>query len=84
MKKLQSWKVQKAITKLKCRKACVLDGVTAELLKAGGQDVVLFLTRMFNVLFEKGIYSQDWAKATVIPSHEKGNIKQVDNYRGYL
>ena len=51
--------VQKAIKKLKCGKACGLDGITAEILKAGGQDVVLFLTRMFNVLFEKGIYPQD-------------------------
>ena len=76
--------VQKAITKLKCRKACRLDGVTAEMLKSGGQDVVLFLTRMFNVLFKKGVYSQDWAKTTFIPSHKKGNIKQVNNCRGYL
>jgi len=44
--------VQKAIKKLKCGKACGLDGITAEMLKAGGKDVVLFLTRMFNVLFE--------------------------------
>ena len=63
--------VQKAIKKLKCGKACGLDGITAEMLKAGGQDVVLFLTRMFNVLFEKGIYPQDWAKAIVIPIHKK-------------
>ena len=46
--------------------------------------MVLFLTRMFNVLFEKGIYPQDWAKAIVIPIHKKGNIEHVDNYRGYL
>ena len=37
------------------------------MLKAGGQDVMLFLTRMFNVLFEKVTYPQDWAKAIVIP-----------------
>ena len=49
--------VQKAIKKLKCGKACGLDGITAEMLKAGGQDAVLFLTRMFNVLFEKCIGS---------------------------
>ena len=48
--------VQKAIKKLKCGKACGLDGITAEMLKAERQDVVLFLTRMFNVLFEKGVY----------------------------
>ena len=33
--------------------------------------MVLFLTRMFNVLFEKGIYPQDWAKAIVISIHKK-------------
>ena len=49
--------VQKAIKKLKCGKACGLDGITAEMLKAGGQDVVLLPTRMFTVLFEKGIYT---------------------------
>ena len=48
--------VQKATKKLKCGKACGLAGITAEMLKAGGQDVVLFLTRMFKVLFEKDIY----------------------------
>ena len=41
------------------------------MLKARGQDVVLFLTRIFTVLFEKGIYPQDTAKAIVIPVHKK-------------
>ena len=45
--------------------------MTAEMLKAGGQDVVHFLTRMFNALFEKSIYPQDWAKAIIIPIHLK-------------
>ena len=53
---------QNAIKKLKSEKTCGLDGITAEMLKAGGQDAVLFLTRMLNVLFEKGIYLQEWAK----------------------
>ena len=75
--------VQKAIKKLKCGKACGLDGITAEMLKAG-QDVVLFLTRVFTVLFEKGIYPQDWAKAFVIPIHKKGNTEHVDNCSGGL
>ena len=60
----------------------LFDGITAEMLKAKGQGVVLFLTRMFNVLSEKGIYPLDCATAIIIPSHEKGHIEQVDNYRG--
>ena len=47
--------LQKAIKKLKCGKACGLDGITVEMFKAGGQDLMLFLTRMFNVLFETGV-----------------------------
>ena len=56
---------------LKCTKAYGLDGITAEMLKARGQDMVLFLTRIFNALFEKGIYPQVTAKAIVIPIHKK-------------
>ena len=41
------------------------------MLKADGQDVVIFLTRMFNILLEKGIYPQDWGKAIVISIHKK-------------
>ena len=39
--------VQKAIKKLKRGKACGLDGITAEILKAGGQDVALFFSLFF-------------------------------------
>ncbi|MCB4762268.1 MAG: hypothetical protein LGB06_08460 [Sulfurovum sp.] len=30
----------------------------------------------------KGIYPSDWAKATIVPIHKKGDIHLVDNYRG--
>ena len=37
---------------------------------------MIFPTRMFTVLFEKGIYKQDWAKATVIPTHKKETLNK--------
>ena len=76
--------VQKAIKKLKCGKACGLDGITAEMLKAGGQDVVLFLSRMFNILFGKGIYPQDWAKAIAIQFIKKETPNMWITTGGYL
>ena len=52
------------------------------MLKAGGQEVILFMTKLFNTIFDKGIYLGKWAKAIIIPIHKKGNIHSVDNYRG--
>ena len=47
--------VQKAVTNLKPGKACGLDNLLAEMLKAGGQEVILFMTKLFNTIFDKGI-----------------------------
>ena len=52
------------------------------MLKAGGQEVILFMTKLFNTIFDEGIYPSEWAKAIIIPIHKKGNIHSVDNYRG--
>ena len=52
------------------------------MLKAGGQEVILFMTKLFNTIFDKGIYPSEWAKAIIVPIHKKGNIHSVDNYRG--
>ena len=40
--------------------------------------MVHFLTRTFNVLFEKGVYSQDWAKVTIIPIKKNPQWGAVD------
>ena len=63
--------VKYAIKKLKCGKASGLDGVNAEMLKLCGEEVILFLTSLFNVIFEEGTYPQEWAKAIIIPLHKK-------------
>ena len=38
--------VQKAVTNLKSGKACDLDHIHAEMLKVGGKDVILFMTKL--------------------------------------
>ena len=44
--------------------------------------MILFMTKLFNTIFDKGIYPSEWTKAIIIPIHKKGNIHSVDNYRG--
>ena len=48
----------------------------------GRKDVILFMTKLFNTIFDKGIYPSDWAKAIIVPIHKKGDIHLADNYRG--
>ena len=74
--------VRAAIKKLKVGKSCGIDGISAEMLKAGGDDTVSFLTKFFNVLFSKGVYPEIWAKAIIVPIHKKGDTNKTDNYRG--
>ena len=74
--------VQKDVASLKSGKACGLDHIHAEMLKTGRKDVVLFMTKLFNTIFDKGIYPSDWAKAIIVPIHKKGDIHLADNYRG--
>ena len=52
------------------------------MLKTGGKDVILFMTKPFSTVFDKGIYPSDWAKAIIVPIHKKGDIHLVDNYIG--
>lgn len=53
------------------------------MLKGSGEGVILFVTKLFDTMFDKGIYSSEWAKAVIIPVHtRKGHIHSVDNCRG--
>eukprot|EP00745_Piridium_sociabile_P029888 TRINITY_DN49431_c1_g1_i1.p1 TRINITY_DN49431_c1_g1~~TRINITY_DN49431_c1_g1_i1.p1 ORF type:complete len:132 (-),score=0.35 TRINITY_DN49431_c1_g1_i1:366-761(-) len=52
------------------------------MLKTGGRNVLLFLTKLFNAIFEQGVYPQEWSKAIIIPIYKKGDPEDADNYRG--
>ena len=48
--------VREAIRKLKTGKAHGTDGILADMLKVAGETGVQFLTKLFNVLFDQGVY----------------------------
>ena len=74
--------VTQAIKNLKCGKASGTDGILAEMLKASATNSTLFLVRLFNCIFESGIYPEEWSKGIIIPLYKKGNPNVTDNYRG--
>jgi hypothetical protein len=81
-KDISEEEVSKAIARLKLGKSCGIDDISAEMLKSGGTDVLMFLVKLFNAIFFSGTYPKEWSKAIIIPIHKKGDRENVDNYRG--
>ena len=52
------------------------------MLKVAGETAVQFLTKLFNVLFDQGVYPEEWSKAIIVPILKKGKENITDNYRG--
>ena len=74
--------VNKAIDKLKKNKAPGEDEVTAELLLLSKDRIFLYLCKIFNKMFELGVFPITWGIAIVVPLYKKGDRDICDNYRG--
>ena len=40
------------------------------------------LCKLFNYIFSNGIYPGGWTKGIIVPVPKKGNLSNVNNYRG--
>ena len=75
--------VEVRVGKLKNGKAAGKDKVTGEVVKCGGNRVVDWIWRLFNMAFESGTVPEDWRSAVIIPLYKgKGERTECKNYRG--
>ena len=73
--------VEEAIKALKKGKSPGVDNIPAELVQAGGEDMVTILTRICNKIWKTGVWPKSWTQSLVITLPKKGNLKQCNNYR---
>ena len=71
-----------ALRKLKNKKAVGPDGIIGEMLKNTGSYVLDFFVKLFNALFEKGVFPERWTESVVLPPFKKGDANNPNNYRG--
>jgi hypothetical protein len=71
-----------AIKALKNEKAAGPDGLISEFYKHSTDAILPFLLELFNNIFDKSTFPDDWSMAVLHPLHKKGDIKHPDNYRG--
>ena len=73
--------VKKSIRSLAKGKAVGADGVAQEMLEAGGDAVVSWLTKICNNAVAEGDIPEEWGQSVIIPIFKKGDVTACGNYR---
>ena len=74
--------IYRAINQLKRNKAAGPDGISAELLQAGGPTLTRHIANLFEQVWTEESIPKDWELATIIPIFKKGSRFSCGNYRG--
>ncbi|CAG4970592.1 unnamed protein product [Parnassius apollo] len=73
--------IRMALQHLKNGRAPGEDGITAELLKAGGTPVLEVLQKLFNSVLHGGTTPEAWSRSAVVMFFKKGDNALLKNYR---
>ncbi|CAG9565547.1 unnamed protein product [Danaus chrysippus] len=73
--------IRMALKQLKNNRAPGDDGITAELLKAGGEPILRALQKLFNSVILEGQTPQAWHRSVVVLFFKKGDNTLLKNYR---
>jgi len=74
--------VKKAIQQLQYNKSCGPDLYINEIFIHGKDVLIPYVLSHFNKSFDIGYFPESWSEGYVIPLNKKGNINDVNNYRG--
>ncbi|KAL0831036.1 hypothetical protein ABMA28_001919 [Loxostege sticticalis] len=75
------YEIRMALKQLKNNKAPGEDGITSELLHAGGTPVLKVLQKLFNSVLLEGITPEAWNRSVVVLFFKKGDNTLLKNYR---
>lgn len=74
--------VRKTILKMKRNKAFGIDLLLAEMFIDGVDILTPILCKLFNHIFDNGLYPESWTKGLIVPIPKKGDLNDVNNFRG--
>ena len=72
--------VEAAVQSLKKGKSAGVANIPAELVLAGGEDVITALTTICNKVWQTREWPAPWTQSLVITLPKKGNLQQCQNY----
>ena len=73
--------MEAAAQSLKKGKSAGVDNIPAELVQAGGEDVITALMTICNKIWQTGEWPTPWTQSLIITLPKKGNLQQCQNYQ---
>ena len=74
--------IRTAIKAMKSGKAPGVDSIHAEMLKADTERSTKILTNLFTTIWSKDTIPADWTKGLIVKLPKKGDLQNVNNWRG--
>jgi len=81
-KPLSEKEIYDSLCSLKNNKSPGEDGLSSEFLKSTRQYITSTLTKLFNKVYEMGVFPQQWGKSIICPLFKAGDKNNTGNYRG--
>ena len=81
-KPIEQSDVKEALSKMKNNKAPGLDGLVVEMYKNSLHQMSHHLVKLFNIIYETGVFPMEWGKAIICPMFKRGDKNATENYRG--
>ena len=80
--RISTIEIEKAIRKLARGKAGGINDISNVMLKCSGSSILLALSKLFNLIYNSGVYPDIWRSNILVPVHKKGDVCDPANYRG--
>ena len=74
--------ITKSILQLKNGKSAGPDYFINEIFKNSNDTILSYICELFNSILDAGHFPSCWSEGYIIPLHKKGNMENVENYRG--
>ena len=67
--------IKREVWKLRSGKASGVCGIQGKVLRAGGEILVKWLQKIYNMVWRAEVATLDWRSAIIVPIHKKGSRK---------
>jgi hypothetical protein len=83
VRRIQESEVKDALKKMKGCKAMGPDGIPIEIWRSFGDVAIVWLTKLFNIIFRSNKMPDEWRRSILVPIFKnKGDVQSYTNYRG--
>ena len=83
MRRIQKVEIGEALKRTNRGKAIGPDGIPIEVWRCLGDRAIVWLTKLFNLIFLSNKMPEEWKRSILVPIFKnKGDVQSCTNYRG--